>query len=91
MNRQHQPMFIKALTGAFMLIATACGGEGDSDPAGGGTTMESLVSGPITLAEPTPGDQFGYYDTGLSEPSTANVRVPHTQGSSFDFQLGMIP
>ncbi len=169
MNWRGQSMLIRFLLSLGALVATtACGGD-DGDPnTGGAASVESLVSGSVTLpadasgtcamialdddasgsnsvarradgsylasfemisgssigfsfgdapvgsyylwayidvdssasdptgdceitGAPTSGDHFGYYDTGLSEPSSANVRVPHAEGSSFDFQLGVVP
>jgi hypothetical protein len=53
----------------------------DSDPSG---------SCEITGA-PTPGDHFGYYDTGLSPPSGPRVSIPHAEGLTFDFDLAVLP
>ena len=40
---------------------------------------------------PNTGDHLGYYATGLAEPGAPNVGVPHADGVTFDFQIGVFP
>lgn len=41
--------------------------------------------------EPQTGDYFGYYDTGLTPPGSANATVPTSGSVTFDITLSVIP
>jgi hypothetical protein len=43
------------------------------------------------MGGPASGDHFGYYPTGLLEPSAPNVTVPHADGLTYEFTLGVFP
>lgn len=68
-------------TGSYFIWAYVDADMSASDPSG-----NCEVSG-----APTSGDHFGYYDTGVREPTAPNVTVPHADGQTFDFALGMVP
>ena len=40
---------------------------------------------------PNSGDDLGYFDTGLAPPGGTNVTVPHDEGRTFPFTLGVFP
>ena len=67
--------------GSYYIWAYVDADISDSDPAG-----DCEIAG-----APTPGDHFGFFDTGLSIPPAPNVEVPHAAGTSYDFALYELP
>jgi hypothetical protein len=52
------------------------------------STMGSCATADV--GPPNSGDYFGYYGTGLGEPSSGNVTLP-ADGGTFDITLGTFP